>query len=126
MTGPLMNMIPGYVPLYDRSWHEAMALTDIILLHSFIKLLGFKFIIANLGQPFTSDTQWPTLQTLITKTSALDNTIVFDDTYYSVNYQKNIPVDYDRYGWFGHQGSAGNELWYTEILEPLMHRLNWV
>ena len=125
MTGPITSMIPGYISLYNRSWTEAMALTDIQLLHGYLLMKGYRFIIGNLGQPITSDTQWNTLHTLIHKTCQLDNVVVFDNTYYSVNYQKNMPVDYDRYGWFGHHGPAGNELWYRLTLHPLMQKLKW-
>jgi hypothetical protein len=119
-------MIPGYISLYNRSWTEAMALVDIQLLHGYLSMKGYRFIIGNLGQPITSDTQCNTLHTLIQNTRQLNNAVVFDNTYYSVNYQKNMPVDYDRYGWFGHHGSAGNELWYQLTLQPLMQKLKWV
>ena len=126
ITGPLHEMVPGYIALYDRSWHEAMALTDINLLHAFMNSKQFRSMIVNLGQPFEPSTQWNTLSHLIYQTKKHKNNIIFDNTYYSVNYQKNIPVDYDRYGWFGHHGSAGNDLWYSEAIKPLAQSLGWI
>ena len=126
ITGPVHDLVPGYIAVYERSWHEAMALTDVNLLHSFMTSKNFRFIIANLTQPFQSDTQWNTLSNLIYRTKKHNNIIMFDDTYYSVNYQKNMPVDYDRYGWFGHHGPEGNSLWYEKSVRPMAQNLGWL
>lgn len=126
MSGPIHDLVPGYIAVYDRSWHEAMTLTDVNLLHGFLDSKKFRHIIVNLTQPFDSETQWNTLTNLIRLTKQHPNNIIFDKTYYSVNYQKHIPVDYDRYGWFGHHGADGNQRWYEEAINPLVKSLGWV
>jgi len=57
----------------------------------------------------------------------LSECVIFDNTYYSVNYQDRIePVDFDQYKWHGHHGSEGNANWYNKVIKPKMIELNWI
>ena len=57
----------------------------------------------------------------------LPECIIFENTYYSVNYQDKIkPADFDTYGWQGHHGAKGNLNWYNKTLLPKIKELGWI
>lgn len=119
------EMDKTFVMLWNHSWIEAQVLRSIVLLDSFLSAKTPNVVFLNLSIPFQGPTEWPVLKNL-QKQSQKSNMLIFNDTYYSVNLEKNIPVDFDTHGWMGHHGPAGNALWYNETVKPLLEKLGWL
>jgi len=116
----------GYVMSWNRSWQEAQVLRELFLLKQYIQGWTNKFLIVNLAEPFQPQTQWATLRNLQVKFLADPHSILWADTYFSVNKNINLPVDFDTHGWHGHHGPHGNRHWYQCVLEPRMKMLGWL
>ena len=84
-------------------------------------------LIVNLSNPVAYQDLWPAGCNIMIQVKQLTECVIFDNTYYSVNYQDQIkPVDFDEYGWQGHHGPEGNANWYNKVLKSKMIELNWI
>lgn len=115
-----------YVTLWNRGWAEAQVLRELFLLKQYILQWTSKVLIVNLAEPFQPATQWPTLNSIQRRFLADPHSILFEDTYYSVNKDVNRPIDFDTHGWHGHHDATGNHHWYETIILPRMHMLGWL
>ena len=122
----IQDMGKQFVLLWNPSWREAQVLRMLLTLNAFLKQNVSNVLFVNLSIPFQSFTEWPVLTSLQKIAADLPNMILFEDTYYSVNYEKNVPVDFDQWKWMGHHGPAGNRHWYETILLPKMKSLGWL
>lgn len=112
---------------FNAEWNDVQCLEKIYLLHQYLTSKSAKFIIVNLSNPLHYQDLWPAGKTIMTKVGLLKECIIFDHTYYSVNYQDKIkPADFDQHGWQGHHGAEGNKNWYNKILEPKIKELGWI
>lgn len=116
----------NYVMSWNRGWQEAQVLRELFLLGRYIQGWTQNYLIVNLAEPFQPLTEWPTLRSMQMKFSADPHSVLFEDTYFSVNKNVNRPVDFDTYGWHGHHGSKGNKRWYDLVLQPKIQQLEWV
>lgn len=115
-----------YVTLWNRGWAEAQVLRELFLLKQYILGWTSKVLIVNLAEPFQPATQWATLSGIQRRFLADPHSILFEDTYYSVNKDVNRPMDFDTHGWHGHHGAAGNHHWYQSVLEPRIKQMGWL
>ncbi len=101
------------------SWREAQIIRDMLMLDSWFKKRIKQFYVLNCTVPFQPLTNWPTLRSLQQQMFATKRMLLTEDTMASVNENINKPVDFDTYGWLGHHGVAGNQLWFRTIKEKL-------
>jgi hypothetical protein len=120
------QMDKKFIDLWNPSWIEAQVLRQILTLDSFLKHWVENIIWINSSVPLQTLTQWPVLTTLQKLALEKDNFNLFEKTYYSVNFEKNKPVDFDEWGWMGHQGAVGNHTWYNESIGPMVTKLGWL
>jgi len=106
----------------DRSWTEVMALKQIYLLNSWLDSVNANYLIINLSKPFMHD-QWLPNEFLIQAVSNHKNNIIFKDTYQSINEGIHKPADFDKYGWMGHHGPAGNQYFFKQSILPALERM---
>ena len=112
---------------YSAEWADVQALEKIYLLHQFLSSKQTKFMMVNLTMPIIFQDSWPAGKSIMLKTKQLSECILFDNTFYSTNYNDQIkPADYDQYGWIGHHGAEGNLNWYNKVIKPKMIELNWI
>jgi len=115
------------VDRFSREWLDVQSLEKIFLLHQYMILNKAKFLILNLSVPIMYQDMWPAGQSIMRKVNDLNECVIFDNTYQSVNYNDNIkPADFDQHKWLGHHGAAGNQNWYTKVVNPKMIELNWI
>lgn len=117
-----------YVLMWDehRSWQEAKVLRELFLLKQYIQGWTNNYLIVNLAEPFQEHTNWPPLESMQLKFRADPHSILFNDTYFSANKRRHLPVDYDTHGWHGHHGVDGNRHWFESVLKPRMETLKWL
>ena len=104
----------------DRSWTETQILRELYLLTKWLDGVGANYLICNLSKPLLEDNWWGPSEFVLRHNIDHDRCLLFDNTYYSVNYNIHKPADYDLYGWTGHHGAEGNKLYYeTSIKDKL-------
>ena len=104
----------------DRSWTETQILREIYLLTKWLDGVGANYLICNVTKPLLEDNWWGPSEFVLKHAIDHDRCLLFDNTYYSVNYDIHKPADYDLYGWYGHHGAEGNKLYYeTSIKDKL-------
>jgi hypothetical protein len=115
------------VDRFNAEWNGVQCLEKIFLLHQYLKLQNAKFMIVNLSNPVVYQDLWPAGCNIMIQVKQLTECVIFDNTYYSVNYQDQIkPADFNEYGWQGHHGPEGNANWYKKVIKPKMIELNWI
>ena len=120
------NDIKG-IDRFNSEWHDVQCLEKIFLLHQFLKSKNAKFIIVNLSTPIVYQDLWPAGCNIMIRVKQLLECIIFNNTYYSVNYHDQIkPADFKEYGWLGHHGPEGNANWYNKVIKTKMIELNWI
>ena len=104
----------------DRSWTETQILKELYLLTKWLDGVGANYLICNVSKPLLEDNWWGPSEFVLKHAIDHDRCLLFDNTYYSVNYDIHKPADYDLYGWDGHHGAEGNKLYYeTSIKDKL-------
>ena len=104
----------------DRSWTETKLLREIYLLTKWLDSVNAKYLISNNSKPLDKENFWGPSEFVLKHAIDHNRCLLFENTYYSVNYNIHKPTDYDRYGWFGHHGAEGNNLYYeTSIKDKL-------
>jgi hypothetical protein len=112
---------------FDFAWHTIQSLEKIYLLYHYLKSKNAKFIIANLSQPLEYHNVYQAGKQIVDKVAGLDECIIFNNTYYSVNFEDQIkPEDFHPYGWAGHHGAPGNKNWYKKVIRKKMQDLGWL
>jgi len=114
------------VDLWNRSWQEAQVLRGILTLAAYIEKITTRYMFLNLAEPLQPPTQWSVLESLQQQAKAHPQMIIFEDTYYSVNFNVNKPADFETHGWFGHQGPIGNKHWFDTVLSSKLKQLQWI
>jgi len=115
------------VDRFSREWLDVQSLEKIFLLHQYLTAMKAKFLILNLSVPIVYQDQWPAGQSIMRKVNDLNECVLFDHTYQSVNFNDQIkPADFDQYRWQGHHSMMGNLNWYTKIVKNKMIELNWI
>lgn len=109
-----LQIIPGdksqqMVIYEDRAWTETKTLADIFLITTWLDSVQANYLIVNLSKPLDSNNVWGPSEFVLPYSQKHKRCILFDDTYYSVNLNKNEPVDFKHYSWMGHHGPAGNK-----------------
>lgn len=106
----------------DRSWTETQILREIYLLTQWLDRYNAKYLICNLSKPLDKNNLWGPSEFVLNYVINHDRSIVFDDTYYSVNVGINLPPDADGpEGWHGHHGPDGNKHYFETSLK---HKLD--
>lgn len=116
----------GYVMAWNRSWQEAQVLRELFLLSRYIKGWTSKYLMVNLAEPFQPMTEWTTLNSIQRRFLADPHSVLFDNTYFSVNKGINRPADFETHGWHGHHDAVGNRHWYKSVLRPRIEQLGWI
>ena len=112
---------------FSFEWLDVQSLKKIFLLHQYLTLHNAKFLILNLTYPVLYQDMWPAGQAIMQKVNKLQECVIFDNTFQSVNLDDQIkPADFDVYGWYGHHGPDGNANWYNKVIKPKMIELNWI
>ena len=115
------------VDRFNAEWNDVQCLEKIFLLHQYLKSQNVKFMIVNLSVPIVYQDLWPAGCNIMIRVKQLTECVVFDNTYYSVNYQDQIkPADFDQYGWVGHHGAEGNQNWYNKVIKSKIKELGWI
>lgn len=115
-----------YVMAWNRSWQEAQVLRELFLLKQYILGWTSNLLIVNLAEPFQPRTEWVTLNSIQQRFLGDPHSIIFENTYYSVNKNLNRPVDFDTHGWHGHHSAVGNRHWFNTALLPRINELHWI
>jgi hypothetical protein len=108
---------------YDREFEESVFLSSLITFYEFLKSRkNVKFMLHFCSKPLTASNV-PLLETFYKTVQTFTKIVnLFDDTYTSLNEKHKIkPVDFGTYGWQGHQGSAGNELYANFLINHYRH-----
>jgi hypothetical protein len=114
---------PEAAKFYNRTWRELEVMRSIITLSSWLRVCGIKSIIVNLSEPFSFDTGWSTSKSIINQCQEINELLLFENTYYSINYYRVRPVDYDTHGWFGHHGADGNFAFFEQAILPKLREI---
>ena len=108
----------------DRSWTETETMRTIFLLTSWLDSKNARYLIYNLSDPLDANNQWGPSNFLLPYCTKHKNCILFEDTYYSVNIDVNIPPDATSADkWRGHHGPAGNQLFFEKSIKPKLEEL---
>lgn len=103
----------------DQTWTEIQACRTIFLLNQWLDRNSANYFILNLSKDFMTD-HAATGELVRNHCFGHNRNILAGDTYYNVNLGKNKPADFDRYGWNGHHGAAGNKHFFeTSLLSRL-------
>jgi hypothetical protein len=103
----------------DRSWTETQTLRDIFLLTKWLDSCNANYVILNLiGREFDKNNVWGPSEFVLEYTKTHPRCVLFENTYHSINFNVNPPVDYDTYGWNGHHGVDGNRHFFEKSLWP--------
>lgn len=118
---------PTILDKFSSEWHDVQSLEKIFLLANYLKTKSAKFLLLNLSNPICYQDLWPAGKGIMAKVAELPECVIFDNTYYSTNFQDKIkPIDYDAHGWQGHHGLEGNSNWYNRIIKNKMSELGWI
>lgn len=116
-----------FISYFEGEWLDVLSLNKIYLISSWLLSMSANFMVVNLTKPFHYQDLWPAGRKIMEKVSKLDNCVIFENTFQSLNYNDGIkPVDFDSYSWNGHHGKEGNHNWYSKIINPLMAKLGWI
>ena len=107
---------------YDRSWLETQELRTIFLLTTWLDSKNANYMVINLSKDFDKNNVWGPSNFVLSYCLNHTKCILFKNTYNGINLNKNIPADFDSYGWDGHHGPAGNKYFFKKSLLPTMQR----
>lgn len=114
----------GYTISYeDRSWTEAQALRQVFLLTQWLDAMGANYLVLNLSEPMMADNQWGPTTFAIDYCKKHPRCVIFDDTYYSINFNLHRPPDYDIWGWHGHHDARGNLNYFENSVWPKFEKI---
>ena len=110
----------------DRAWTETQTLSMIFLLTRWLGSVNANYMMLNLSKPFDDNNIWGPSEFVLPYAINHPRCILYTDTYYSINLNINKPADYDKYGWSGHHGAAGNQYYFEKSLLPKMQECNLI
>lgn len=102
----------------NRSWIETNAMREIFLLTQWLDRIDADYMIVNLGKNLNDKDIWAPNDFLLPYCINHKRCLLFKDTYQSVNYEINRPVDFDTWQWAGHHGAEGNRYFFEKSLLP--------
>lgn len=114
------------VTYHDRSWTETQVLRTLFLLTTWLDSKNANYVIINLSKPFDINNCWGPSEFVLSHAINHPRCILFKDTYQSVNIDRHPPADFDKHGWNGHHGPAGNKCFFEESLLPKLKQCNLV
>ena len=121
-----LDQLKDLTLLEDRAWTETMALNTVFLITTWLDAQKANSMIINLSKPFDHNNVWGPSSFVLPYAKDHSRCILFDDTYYSINLEINPPADFDKHGWTGHHGPAGNQYFFKKSLWPKMQQCNLV
>jgi len=110
----------------DRAWTETQILRTIFLITTWLDSKNANYMILNLSKDLDKNNIWGPSEFLLPYSISHPRCILFENTYYGINLNKTPPADYDKFGWNGHHGPAGNMNFFTNSLWPQMKNCNLV
>lgn len=114
---------PEAAKFYNRTWRELEVMRSVITLSTWLRMWAIKSIIVNLSEPFSYDTGWSTAKQIINQCQEINELLLFENTYYSINHYRVRPVDFDTHGWFGHHGADGNFAFFEQAILPKLREI---
>ena len=106
--------------IFNQDWTETNILREIYLLTKWLDSVDANYLISNNSKPLDKENVWGPSEFVLKYAIDHNRCLLFENTYYSVNYNVHKPTDYDQYGWYGHHGAKGNQLFYeTSIKDRL-------
>jgi hypothetical protein len=112
----------GFVLYSNREWTESQALRNIYFLTHWLDSKKANYLIVNLSHPLGTDNARGFNVETLPYCKNHSRCILFDNTYYSINFEIHKPADYDRYGWNGHHGPDGNRHFFEKSVLPTLQR----
>jgi len=106
----------------DRSWLETQTLRTIFLLTTWLDSKNANYMIVNLSKSLDPDNIWGPSNFVLPYVINHTRCILFKATYHGINLDINPPADFDKSGWYGHHGPAGNKYFFEKSLLPTMQR----
>ncbi len=110
------------ITLSDRSWLETQVLRTVFFLTKWLDSQSANYLILNLSKDLDKQNIWGPSEFVLEYALQHPRCILFENTYHSINLNKNLPADFDQYGWEGHHGPAGNRYFFENSLLPTMQR----
>jgi hypothetical protein len=111
---------------HDRSWLETQALRTIFLITTWLDSKNANYMMINLSKDFDKNNVWGPSNFLLSYCLNHSRCILFENTYNGINLNKNLPADFDIYGWNGHHGPKGNQYFFEKSLWPQLQHCNLV
>jgi len=114
--------------MYNHNYTEIQTLRYMRMLEVMLKYYNVKYyMFINLSKPIARPTggeDWPPKKYLSDYFYKNNHSIVFNNTYQSINQGIYKPVDFDEHGWQGHHGSDGNRYFYYNSLKGKLQQCN--
>jgi hypothetical protein len=110
----------------DRSWLETQTLRTVFFLTTWLDSIDANYMILNLSKDLDDNNVWGPSTFVLDYCLNHPRCILFKDTYHGINLNKNIPADFDQFGWSGHHGSVGNQYFFEHSLWPKMKQCNLI
>ena len=107
----------------DRAWTEIQALRTVFFLTKWLDSADIDYLILNLSKPFLNNSMWLPSTAVANYVKQHTHCSIFNNTYYSVNLDINLPVDYSVGGWNGHHGPKGNRHYFETTIRPMLETL---
>ena len=118
-----LDKVKDLIIFEDRSWTETQVLRNLFLITTWLDNKNCNYLVVNLSKPLDTDNKWDPTHFLLPYCVDHKKLIGFDNTYYSVNLDINKPADFDRHGWLGHHGPAGNQYFFEKSIKPKLEEL---
>lgn len=112
----------GLVTHNNRDWTEAQTLRNIFFLTTWLDSMNANYLMINLSHPLKKENASGFSDETLPYCINHSRCVLFDNTYYSVNFEIHKPADYNLYGWNGHQGPAGNQHFFEKSILPTLQR----
>ena len=110
----------------DRSWLETQTLRTVFFLTTWLDSIDANYMILNLSKDLDDNNVWGPSTFVLDYCLKHPRCILFKDTYRGINLNKNIPADFDQFGWNGHHGPVGNQYFFEHSLWPKMKQCNLI
>lgn len=111
----------SFVLGHNRMWWEIRALREIYLLTNLLEQYkNINYLFVNLSSAFKVKREGAILGPFYDALADSPYHILFENTMQSVNDGVHKPVDFDKYGYFGHHGEDGHKRFYDESVRPAL------
>lgn len=119
-------LIPAALATYDFETMELTAYVQIMGLVSFLQLHKKNFYIINNSKEFTNG-PWPprdNFMKFVSNTPRILNLYQYSKFDFHSKYSRIKPIDYNLYGWNGHDGPDGHLAYYKKLKEIIIDRMH--